>query len=387
MKKPRNIKEESKGKNIVGPKPVDLTKTDVTKLKNLPVFKTLKLIKNEEFSMFLSAPVGQRDFMINQWQTEKKVALPVVENLKNAADLFRITNQNASLVEVLSKSGVLKTADLIGLNKSSLAGLLKKNKIEIPGSQDAESYADELLAQAESLHPSAFFMNRVIEKPQWLDIDESVKPNPSKQFKEFYEKNKDFDLLNEPVLSLSTGSINEKIKGIDKPTPQLITELTSAQQALLLSSNSNMAALLFSKQMTVRKAVTSTTETLMRELGIDDADAFEIKEKAQAYHEVAMNGYLAYRDIFSNQFLLKPLTNLKPVKDEIIKGIGRDENWKKVKEYNGLKDIDSIEDLFGPQNYCECESCRSVLSPAAYFVDLMRFTEQRVLMQKKEISQ
>jgi hypothetical protein len=35
----------------------------------------------------------------------------------------------------------------------------------------------------------------------------------------------------------------------------------------------------------------------------------------------------------------------------------------------------SMESLFGNQDYCECESCRSVLSPAAYFVDLLHYID------------
>lgn len=43
-----------------------------------------------------------------------------------------------------------------------------------------------------------------------------------------------------------------------------------------------------------------------------------------------------------------------------------------------LMDIPGYADLFGPQNYCNCKHCRSVLSPAAYFVDLMRFIQTYV---------
>jgi hypothetical protein len=35
--------------------------------------------------------------------------------------------------------------------------------------------------------------------------------------------------------------------------------------------------------------------------------------------------------------------------------------------------IPNYSNLFGPPNLCECKHCRSVYSPAAYFVDLMRF--------------
>ena len=40
-----------------------------------------------------------------------------------------------------------------------------------------------------------------------------------------------------------------------------------------------------------------------------------------------------------------------------------------------LKKLRGWQDLFGDQNYCFCEHCQSILSPAAYFVDLMHWLE------------
>ncbi|MEZ4617931.1 MAG: Tc toxin subunit A [Caldilineaceae bacterium] len=40
-----------------------------------------------------------------------------------------------------------------------------------------------------------------------------------------------------------------------------------------------------------------------------------------------------------------------------------------------LKAYPTMESLFGSQDFCECEHCRSVLSPAAYLVDLLRFVD------------
>ena len=40
--------------------------------------------------------------------------------------------------------------------------------------------------------------------------------------------------------------------------------------------------------------------------------------------------------------------------------------------------IDGWEDLFGSQDFCRCEHCSSILSPAAYFVDLLHFIELRL---------
>jgi hypothetical protein len=38
-----------------------------------------------------------------------------------------------------------------------------------------------------------------------------------------------------------------------------------------------------------------------------------------------------------------------------------------------IKHYPTMESLFGSLDFCECEACRSVLSPAAYFVDLLQF--------------
>ncbi|MGH2905154.1 MAG: neuraminidase-like domain-containing protein [Solirubrobacterales bacterium] len=42
---------------------------------------------------------------------------------------------------------------------------------------------------------------------------------------------------------------------------------------------------------------------------------------------------------------------------------------------NLIKQFPTMESLFGSMDFCECEHCRSVLSPAAYFVDLLKFVE------------
>lgn len=41
-----------------------------------------------------------------------------------------------------------------------------------------------------------------------------------------------------------------------------------------------------------------------------------------------------------------------------------------------IKQFPTMESLFGSLDFCECEHCRSVLSPAAYFVDLLQFLDK-----------
>jgi len=53
---------------------------------------------------------------------------------------------------------------------------------------------------------------------------------------------------------------------------------------------------------------------------------------------------------------------------------------------NLIKHYPTMEALFGSLDFCECEHCRSVLSPAAYLVDLLQFIEPDDLVWKKFLS-
>ena len=44
-----------------------------------------------------------------------------------------------------------------------------------------------------------------------------------------------------------------------------------------------------------------------------------------------------------------------------------------VNQYPKLKEIPNLSEIFGNLDFCSCDHCRSVLSPAAYFVDLLNF--------------
>src|SRR5207249_967724 len=43
-----------------------------------------------------------------------------------------------------------------------------------------------------------------------------------------------------------------------------------------------------------------------------------------------------------------------------------------------LRELDGFDALFGQLAFCNCTSCQSILSPAAYFVDLMKFVEEKL---------
>ena len=48
------------------------------------------------------------------------------------------------------------------------------------------------------------------------------------------------------------------------------------------------------------------------------------------------------------------------------------------KELDPLRRLPGYEEIFGSASYCKCQHCQSIFSPAAYFVDLMRWCEDYV---------
>src|SRR5262249_7332676 len=43
-----------------------------------------------------------------------------------------------------------------------------------------------------------------------------------------------------------------------------------------------------------------------------------------------------------------------------------------------LKKLAGFQDLFGNLSFCACEACQSILGPAAYFVDLMKYIDENL---------
>ncbi len=61
--------------------------------------------------------------------------------------------------------------------------------------------------------------------------------------------------------------------------------------------------------------------------------------------------------------------------DVTIYGMSAPEEVRENTKKELIKQFPTLESLFGSMDFCECEHCRSVLSPAAYLVDLLQFID------------
>ena len=104
----------------------------------------------------------------------------------------------------------------------------------------------------------------------------------------------------------------------------------------------------------------ANVETLAFETGLPLVEAVRARGAAKERNAVAALHWMAIHNTVNDQHTFINGTFAYAPKDYLMR-------------------IPGFAELFGNQNYCSCQHCQSVLSPAAYFVDLMKFVEDNVL--------
>ncbi|MGS0688323.1 Tc toxin subunit A-related protein [Nakamurella sp. GG22] len=102
------------------------------------------------------------------------------------------------------------------------------------------------------------------------------------------------------------------------------------------------------------------SELIVAKTGLPAADVAAYKAKAEGIASGLSAHVGSIIDIIKGQFVDFAVGNMSPK-------LG---GW--------LKEIPGFEDFFGNQDFCDCKHCNSILSPAAYFVDLMTFVEDHI---------
>jgi hypothetical protein len=70
-------------------------------------------------------------------------------------------------------------------------------------------------------------------------------------------------------------------------------------------------------------------------------------------------------------------TLIETIRDDFGQLAVGNSNAEDIKQY--LRKVNGLRDLFGSLDHCHCQHCQSILSPAAYFVDLMYYVEKYIL--------
>lgn len=352
------------------------------------------------------------------------------DNLLLTADLTRLTGGNLRLIKTLKTVGLQSLEDLVALNHADWLKLIEDNHIPVPDREpSAAAYAENLRKNIEVTFPTRYFFERITKKPdddayRLLDTVERLRANnetiivrgavnPGRlnwkginardrakmedelrilvAFANTYHHLGVTDIINDAQLDASekkrriegrlgalakfwqnnryvefavTNFLHENSFNWAGITDDLIKpvrkQLLAYQRVGLLSQDFQTRITLLTKGFYSATAIAGMTEKRFAALsGLEYAQYRPVYLKALEHALVSAHFFEAVRDATFGTFNLLAVSNLVPLLD-------------------GLKDIDGLDDLFGSQNFCDCEHCRSIFSPAAYFTDLMDFIEEHV---------
>lgn len=300
----------------------------------------------EKTAAFLEAYVRHEGPVESFWQkmAEQPEYADVVPALQLNAQLAQVTLNNTGLAAALRERGIDNTRRLVDLTPETWEALALEHRDGIPahitGADDAaraKTYARELQAVVELAFPTP-----VIRK--------SIQHAPTR---DFLDRNPDFDFTTTPVESYLQARGEEAFTGIEQPD-EVKAQLRLTQRLYTVTANAADTQTLMDLDFTSAHQIARlSVEDFARR--IDGAIA---PEKVRPYWEkavgVAEASAMVYHQMRDTAYSAAPAA---------------------ARDAAGNPQPDMAQpdwrELFGPLALCQCEHCRSVYSPAAYFVDLL----------------
>lgn len=348
------------------------------------------------------------------------------------ADLARLTGNHLALIRALKTPNVHSAADLLSLDQADWVRILQEQQIRPPKREASlETYAEHLRQNLEQSYPSPYFFKRVVAKaPQaaypFLDTVEILLPKNEGLIRgntldvasldwsgiTAANRTKMEKDLSELILFVNTyrhlglaALINDRKLDKAKKQSALSSRLTALKRFVdnnpgldLLHTNfvtqfntfnwegietPNREAI--KKQLLAYQRVQALTtryedSQMLLQKGLDSATAIA-RMSQQQFASTSGLPYTSSRAIYRKA--LEKATHSAHFFEATRNALFGTFNKLRVANQHPLattlnKTIDGLDDLFGTQNFCDCEHCRSIFGPAAYFTDLMYFVDQQV---------
>ena len=360
------------------------------------------------------------------------------KSLKLTVELTKMTGDNFKFVKALKTDELTSTRDFVTKDKNDWVALMKRSEVETPNGETLEEYAENIDFNIQLTFPTPYFFqrtavndkqetigllnnlqalyarndtlfgDRTVTDINWDGIPENERDtmkhslselnrfantykylgvrdilnNPDieieekqtavtqkvEKLKTFYHNNLDMDLrlvnfFEKPSSAKNRASLNwAGIPADDHPG--IKKQLMAYQRVMNLTQGFGASEALLANGLDSSSAVVNMPKSSFSQLtGFSQAITEGIYSRAYDVTINVSHGISASFDEFYWNYQNSWMWHLSP---SIV---------------NELKDIGGYEALFGSQSYCRCEHCKSILSPAAYFVDLMYFIDTNISME------
>ncbi|MCX5314711.1 neuraminidase-like domain-containing protein [Streptomyces sp. NBC_00154] len=299
-----------------------------------------------------------------------------IERAQLALQLDALTGRHLPLMAALqTEHGITATEELLEVSLEELTALVARVGVPagVPGEdgQSAEVYAAGLLGQVHQAFPTASVARSVAAAPVESFGGEPVRAAVATVLTrvgggELRERT-GFDLGATHLDSFLAEHGHELLDGVfDELRDRVVVELKRVQRLYRVSTGpAAMEWLLAQPYRSAFDIAQLPRQTFLdvSASGLDSAEAMMIHSRSQA---IANSMLATYIHLIDGRYSAG-IPALNGGKDRIVEVADIDEEVAKY--------LPTWPDLFGDVNWCACNHCRSIYSPAAYLVDLLHFLD------------
>jgi hypothetical protein len=263
--------------------------------------------------------------------------------LATILDLAKLTDDNLVLIRALLATGVTSPLSLVGWTTDHWQQLIGAQQIPVPPGATPTSYAQAIVHNLDTTYPAHALAAHVDD----AHLASLLASNPGLDVRTA-------DLVGGAAAQLDWSHVPAEARG------RVENELRSYQRLIpLADSTADRLALKRAGYDSALAIAGQPENEFLATSGLDEGRSRLIYARAHSAAASIAQHHAGIHHLLKTGFTNLPAGNAAALADE-------------------LRQVEGMSELFGSQDFCDCDDCHSVLSPAAYFVDLMWFLETYV---------
>jgi len=220
-----------------------------------------------------------------------------------------------------------------------------------------ENYATSLYDHIESVLPTAVLTNRFKRDDGATGLFNSVRDDLNR----FFESNPDFKFESTPINVYLSDDADQKLSSVED-AKAVLTALNKLQRVFNVTPRYSEINTLLSDNLDSAMAIVNVGQRRFLDkygeaLG-GRSKALDAYQKAKRIHSKAVATYMNYG---------------RAINSPDVYAISGDSGGAHFSTDDNNRITPDLTTLFGPMGLCACEQCLSLYSPAAYFVDILKY--------------
>jgi hypothetical protein len=287
---------------------------------------------------------------------------PEIRSVQRTIGLRSLTQNHLPIIRALQLSTPdveqATLRELANLERSDWTKLVTDNgfptgTIGDDDAQKQQNYAESLALTIEQMHPSAWISYRI------NDDRFPIASEAKADVQTFFAQNANFQMGQTQVFHYFNQPDSLVLDRIGD-AEQVKTELMKVERIVNISSNLEASRQLLDLGMYSAHAIASQSENSFVDQVVERHP--ELQTQARGIHQRAIT-----QAAKASAVLTEHLRASRDSSFGIMKHLSKGNNAEPISQ-----EIANLSTLFGNLDFCSCEHCSSIYSPAAYFVDLMK---------------